>query len=64
MNRIIEQIKAFGMINQMLAQDLDRIGAQYGVDLGRGSSTDAGLVEEKYYPQFAAAVRTMKFSTA
>ena len=57
MNRIIEQIKAFGMTNQMLAEDLDRIGAQYGVDLGRSPSANAGLVEEKYYPQFEAAVR-------
>jgi len=56
-NRTLELIKAFGMTNQMLAEDLCRIGVDHGVDLRQNSPRDSDLVEEKYYPQFEAAVR-------
>jgi hypothetical protein len=56
-NSVAGQTKAFGMTNQMLLEDLGRIGSQFGVDLGQKPSVNAGVVEEKYYPQFEAAVR-------
>ena len=55
-DQILEKIKAFGMTNQMLAEDLGRIASVYAVDLGL-SGTSGADVEEIYYPQFEAAVR-------
>ncbi len=53
---ILEKIKAFGMTNQMVIEDLNRIAATYGVDLGHTASLRTE-VEVVYYPQFDAAVR-------
>jgi hypothetical protein len=52
----MEKVKAFGMTNQMLTEDLNRIASLYAIDLGHipSSSTQA---ENIYYPQFDAAVR-------
>jgi hypothetical protein len=53
----LDRIKAFGMTNQMLAEDLSRISRMHDVDLGHMPSTPQG-VEDVYYPQFDSAVRT------
>lgn len=55
-NSALERIKAFGMTNQMLAEDLSRISRAYGVELGHMPSLPQ-TVEDVYYPQFDAAVR-------
>lgn len=52
----LEQIKAFGMTNQMLAEELSRIARVYSVDLGH-LPTPAQSVDDVYYPQIDAAVR-------
>jgi hypothetical protein len=53
---ILEKIKAFGMTNQMITEDLHRIAAIYGIDFGH-ITVLRSEVEEVYYPQFDAAVR-------
>ncbi len=55
--RILEKLKAFGMTNQMITEDLGRIGEMHSIDLGHLSAS-AQNVEGVYYPQFDAAVRT------
>ena len=52
----LSRIKAFVMTNQMLNEDLHRIGARHSMDLGHIPQA-AKLVEDIYYPQFDAAVR-------
>ena len=52
----LERIKAFGMTNQMLAEDLSRISRTHAVELGH-MPTVPQTVEDVYYPQFDAAVR-------
>lgn len=52
----LEKIKAFGMTNQMLAEDLSRISRAHSVDLGHIPNV-LQTVEDVYYPQFDAAVR-------
>lgn len=54
---VLERIKAFGMTNQMLAEDLSRIARTHGVELGH-MPTVPQAVEDVYYPQFDAAVRS------
>lgn len=56
-NRTLETIKAFGMTNQMLLEELSAIEARYKIDLGQTLSAQVASVEEKYYPQFDVAVR-------
>ncbi|MFN3885713.1 MAG: Swt1 family HEPN domain-containing protein [Aquabacterium sp.] len=53
----LERIKAFGMTNQMLAEDLSRVSRAHGMELGHLPSLPQ-TVEDIYYPQFDAAVRT------
>ncbi|MDO9358389.1 MAG: Swt1 family HEPN domain-containing protein [Polaromonas sp.] len=56
--QIFDRIKAFGMTNQMLSEDLGRIGRAHGIELGHTPiSTVAPEVDAVYYPQFDAAVR-------
>ena len=52
----LEKIKAFGMTNQMVTEELQRIGTSYGLELGHSAARPT-QVEEAYYPQFDAAVR-------
>jgi hypothetical protein len=52
--RALEKVMAFGMTNQMVAEDLLRIGKLYSIDLGHQS---VPAQEDVYYPQFDAAVR-------
>lgn len=55
-NEALDRIKSFGMTNQMITEDLHKIGATYSVDLGH-SPISMQTVESAYYPQFEAAVR-------
>ena len=52
----LEKIKAFGMTNQMVAEELERIGASFGIELGHSAALPS-QIEEVYYPQFDASVR-------
>lgn len=52
----LERFKAFGMTNQMVAEDLSRIASLHEIDLGH-LPVSAQTVEGVYYPQFDAAVR-------
>ncbi len=54
---VLERIKAFGMTNRMLAEDLTRISRTHGVELGHMPNVPQA-VEGVYYPQFDAAVRS------
>lgn len=54
--RALERIKAFGMTNQMLSEDLSRVSRTFNVELGHMPSLPQ-TVEDVYYPQFDAAVR-------
>ncbi|WP_266170554.1 Swt1 family HEPN domain-containing protein [Dyella subtropica] len=54
---MLERIKAFGMTNQMLAEDLSRVARAHGVELGH-MPVISQRVEDVYYPQFDSAVRT------
>lgn len=49
------RLKEFGMTNQLLEIELDRVERDLRVDLGRRPTVDAW--EEQYYPQFDEAVR-------
>ncbi len=53
----LDRIKAFGMTNQMVTEDLSRIATLHGVELGH-LPISAQTVEGVYYPQFNAAVRS------
>lgn len=55
-NRTLERIKSFGMTNQMVIEDLSRIGLAHGVDLGHAPVTTQS-VEDVYYPQIDASIR-------
>ena len=52
----LERIKAFGMTNRMLSEELGRISRLHGIELGHMPSTPQS-VEDVYYPQFDLAVR-------
>ncbi len=60
MNRIPlspqEQIKLFGISNQLLENDLDRVERQFAIDLDRGHETTIEK-DQDYYPQLDRAVR-------
>jgi hypothetical protein len=56
-NQALERIKAFGMTNQMVIEDLTKLASCYAIDLGHLPVT-AQTVEGVYYPQFDSAVRT------
>ena len=50
----LQKVKAFGMTNQMLSEELLQIGKQFSIDLGHLSAVEK---ENDYYPQFTAEVR-------
>jgi hypothetical protein len=52
----IEKVKAFGMTNQLLSEELSRIGREHSLDLGH-LPVVAPAKDPEYYPQFDAAVR-------
>jgi hypothetical protein len=54
--RDIQRIKAFGMTNQIITEELSRVAAVNAIDLGHLPAA-AETVETIYYPQFDASVR-------
>lgn len=61
-NEVLGKIKAFGMTNQILTEDLHRIGTAYSFDLGHAPAIST--VEDIYYPQFDAKLREEAASMA
>jgi hypothetical protein len=55
-NGVLRRIKAFGMTNQMLQEDLARLESALQIDLGSRAPAREP-VEDVYYPQFDASVR-------
>lgn len=53
---VLEKIKAFGMTNSMLVEEISLIEKHYNVELGH-LSISPEVVENEYYPQLDAAVR-------
>lgn len=51
-----DAIKLFGITNQLLEHDLDRLEQEYGLDLRRGHLSTA-TPDEAYYPQIEAEIR-------
>jgi hypothetical protein len=51
-----EQIKLFGMSNQLLENDLDRVERELGLDLGRSHEKTLEK-DQDYYPQLDRAAR-------
>lgn len=51
-----ETVKLFGMSNQLLEHDLDRIEKEYAIDLQRGHQSRTAP-DETYYPQIEASIR-------
>lgn len=51
-----EAVKLFGMTNQLLEHDLDRIEREHAIDLKRGHESKA-VPDETYYPQIEASIR-------
>ncbi len=51
-----EQIKLFGISNQLLEHDLDRVERELGIDLGRSHEKTLEK-DQDYYPQLDRAVR-------
>lgn len=51
-----DKIKLFGMSNQMLERDLDRVENDFELDLQRNPKINPDL-DERYYPQFDEVVR-------
>lgn len=52
---LLQKVKAFGMTNQIVTEELQQIGTKFSIDLGH--LPNAKTVEDIYYPQFDAAVR-------
>lgn len=61
----LEKIKAFGMTNQMVTEDLGRIARTFDVDLGHlNTASSQAEIDDVYYPQFDAAIRAEAASMA
>jgi hypothetical protein len=56
MKRPEDLVKLFGMSNQLIETELDRVEHRHGVDLGRARSGPAES-DNAYYPQFEQAIR-------
>lgn len=52
-----EALKIFGITNQLLEHDLDRIESEHGLDLKRGHTRDLDQ-DESYYPQIEREIRS------
>lgn len=61
--QVLERIKAFGMTNQMVTEDLTKIASAHNVDIGHLPASAQG-VEGDYYPQFDSAIRAEAFQMA
>ena len=62
-SEVLEKIKAFGMTNQILSEELSRIAIENGIVLGHITQAPSEL-DVAYYPQFAADVRAEAASMA
>lgn len=51
-----ESLKLFGISNQLLEHDLDRVETELGVDLGRGHVSLVST-DQSYYPQIEGSIR-------
>ena len=56
MNQAEEAVKLFGITNQLLEDDLDRIETEYAIDLRRGHSRTVEA-DASYYPQIEREIR-------
>jgi len=63
MKKIENTIKLFGMTNQLLSHDLDRVEKEYDIDLNH-SQTLSVEKDDTYYPQFDKNVRKEALSMA
>lgn len=63
MSQAEEDIKMFGITNQLLEHDLDRVEREQGIDLGRGHRRQIDA-DESYYPQIEQAIRAEAASMA
>ena len=52
----IERVKLFALSCQLIESDLDKIEAQFSIDLGRDQS-NVPDIDEEYYPQIEALFR-------
>jgi hypothetical protein len=52
----LERIKAFGMTNQIITEEIQNIASRFSYDFGHLPKSNEN-VEGVYYPQFTAAVR-------
>lgn len=52
----LEKVKAFGMTNQMMLEDLSRVEVSYGIELGHVPAANRAA-DQVYYPQIDASVR-------
>lgn len=57
MNPLEDAIKLFGITNQLLEHDLDRVEREQGVELNRGHRRLID-VDDAYYPQIEKAIRS------
>ena len=57
LHEALERIKAFGMTNQMLSEDLIQIASSRKIDLGHLQRSPSEF-DTAYYPQFAADIRS------
>lgn len=63
LKKIENSIKLFGMTNQLLNHDLDRIEKEYDIDLSQNQALSVEK-DETYYPQFDKNVRKEASSMA
>lgn len=56
-SKILNRIKAFGMTNQMVIDDLSRVAERYSINLGH-LPTNTIPVEDTYFPQFDSDIRS------
>lgn len=54
--RALGKIKSFGMTNQMIQEDISRIGHAFNIDFGHLSSSNEAA-DQIYYPQIDASIR-------
>lgn len=54
MSKIDDHLRSFGMSGFLLTDDLQKIEAKFGIDLGHAASTSQ---DSSYYPQFDQTIR-------
>jgi hypothetical protein len=53
---MLERVKAFGMTNQIITEEIQSIGLKFSHDFGHTPASTVDI-ETIYYPQFTASVR-------